>query len=258
MPNPATYATYPSLRDRVVVVTGGASGIGEAIVEAFSAQGARVAFLDIQDAAAEKLVHKIEAAGFPAPVYFHCDLTDIAALESVMGQVLQKFPNVDVLVNNAGNDSRHQIEDVTSEFWDRTMAVNLKHQFFMAKAVIPAMKSAVRGSIINMSSISWMIPGVGFSVYITAKAAIVGLTRTLAHELGANNIRVNCVLPGAIMTERQKTLWYTDAYMAEIFKRQALKRIIMPEEVARLLLFLAADDSCAITNQSYVIDAGWV
>jgi len=258
MPNPATYATYPSLRDRVVVVTGGASGIGEAIVEAFSAQGARVAFLDIQDAAAEKLVHKIEAAGFPAPVYFHCDLTDIAALESVMGQVLQKFPNVDVLVNNAGNDSRHQIEDVTSEFWDRTMAVNLKHQFFMAKAVIPAMKSAVRGSIINMSSIGWMIPSTNVPVYITAKAAIVGMTRALAHELGADNIRVNSVLPGAIQTERQKQLWFTEAYKAEILERQALQRMLLPEEVARLVLFLAADDSSAITNQAYVIDGGWV
>ena len=165
---------------------------------------------------------------------------------------------MDVLVNNAANDARHTVEAVTPEYWDQSMAVNLKHQFFAIQAVIPAMKKAGRGSIINMSSISWMIPSVGLPVYITAKAAIVGLTRTLAHELGADNIRVNCVLPGAIFTERQKQLWFTEAYKAEILSRQALKRMISPEEVARLVLFLAADDSDAITNQSYVIDGGWV
>ena len=258
MPNPGVFATYPSLRDRVVVVTGGASGIGEAIVEAFSAQLARVVFLDIQDAAAETLRRKIEAAGFPVPVYFPCDLTDIAALEGAMNQVLQRFTAVDVLVNNAGNDARHTIEEVTSDFWDRTMAVNLKHQFFMAKTAIPAMKKARRGSIINMSSIGWMIPSTSVPVYVTAKAAIVGMTRTLAHELGAHNIRVNSILPGAIQTERQKRLWFTDAYKAEILASQALQRLLLPEEVARLVLFLAADDSSAITNQAYVIDGGWV
>jgi NAD(P)-dependent dehydrogenase (short-subunit alcohol dehydrogenase family) len=258
MPNPEVFATYPSLRDRVVIVTGGASGIGEAIVEAFSAQLARVIFLDIQDAAAEALLGKIEAAGFPVPLYFSCDLTDMAALEGAMNQVLQRFTAVDVLVNNAGNDSRHKIEEVTSDFWDRTMAVNLKHQFFMAKAAIPAMKKARRGSIINMSSIGWMIPSTSLPVYVTAKAAIVGMTRTLAHELGADNIRVNSILPGAIQTERQKQLWFTDAYKAEILASQALQRLLLPEEVARLVLFLAADDSSAITNQAYVIDGGWV
>jgi NAD(P)-dependent dehydrogenase (short-subunit alcohol dehydrogenase family) len=258
MPNTGVFATYPSLRDRVVIITGGASGIGEAIVEAFCVQLARVIFLDIQDAAAGSLVGKIEAAGFPAPAYFHCDLTDIAALESVMNQVLQRFTAVDVLVNNAGNDSRHKIEDVTSALWDRTMAVNLKHQFFMTKAVIPGMKRVRRGSIINMSSIGWMIPSTGVPVYATAKAAIVGMTRTLAHELGADNIRVNSILPGAIETERQKQLWFTDAYKAEILASQALQRMLLPEEVARLVLFLAADDSSAITNQAYVIDGGWV
>jgi len=258
MPNTGVFATYPSLRDRVVVVTGGASGIGEAIVEAFCAQLARVVFLDIQDGAAETLVRKIEAAGFPPPAYFHCDLTDIAALEGVMSQVLHRFTAVDVLVNNAANDSRHKIEEVTADFWDRTMAVNLKHQFFMAKAVIPGMKKAHRGSIINMSSIGWMIPSTDVPVYVTAKAAIVGMTRTLAHKLGGDNIRVNSILPGAIQTERQKQLWFTDAYKAEILASQALQRMLMPEDVARLVLFLAADDSSAITNQAYVIDGGWV
>jgi D-xylose 1-dehydrogenase len=257
MPNTGVFATYPSLRDRVVVITGGASGIGEAIVEAFAAQNARVVFLDIQDAAAASLTRKVEGGGFPAPIYFHCDLTDIAALEDVMSQVLENFGAVDVLVNNAGNDTRHKIEDVTSDFWDRTMAVNLKHQFFTAKAVAPAMKKAHRGSIINMSSIAWMIPSTNVPVYVTAKAAIVGMTRTLAHELGTDNIRVNSILPGAIQTERQKQLWFTDSYKAEILAGQALQRMLLPEEVARLALFLAADDSSAITNQSYVIDGGW-
>jgi NAD(P)-dependent dehydrogenase (short-subunit alcohol dehydrogenase family) len=252
------YASYPSLRGRVVVVTGGASGIGEKIVEQFARQSAKVAFLDIQNDAGTKLAQRISADGHPPPEFLPCDLTDIDALQKSILAIITKFGTVDVLINNAANDARHVTEEVTPEYWDQTIAVNLKHQFFASQAVIPVMKKAGRGSIINMSSISWMIPAVGFSVYMTAKAAIVGLTRTMAHEFGANNIRVNCVLPGAIMTERQRTLWYTEAYMAEILKRQALKRIIMPEEVARLLLFLAADDSCAITNQSYVVDAGYV
>jgi NAD(P)-dependent dehydrogenase (short-subunit alcohol dehydrogenase family) len=165
---------------------------------------------------------------------------------------------VDVLVNNAANDARHSVEEVTPEYWDRAMAVNLRHQFFVSQAVIPAMKKAGRGSIINLSSICWMIPSTGLPVYVTAKAAIVGLTRTLAHELGVDNIRVNCILPGAILTDRQEKLWFTETYKAEILRRQALKRMILPDEVARLALFLAADDSSAITSQSYVIDGGWV
>jgi NAD(P)-dependent dehydrogenase (short-subunit alcohol dehydrogenase family) len=256
--NIETMASYPSLRDCVVVVTGGASGIGEAIVEAFAMQNSRVAFLDIQDAAADRLIHKIEAAGFTPPVYFHCDLNDVAAIKASVENIHERFSTVDVLVNNAGNDSRHSVEEVTPESWDRVMAVNLKHQFFMSQAVIPFMKQAGGGSIINMSSISWAIPSIGLPVYVTAKAAIVGLTRTLAHELGVHNIRVNCVMPGAIQTERQERLWFTEAYKAEILARQALKRMIRPDEVARLVLFLAAEDSSGITNQSFVIDGGWI
>jgi NAD(P)-dependent dehydrogenase (short-subunit alcohol dehydrogenase family) len=252
------YANYPSLRDRVVVVTGGASGIGEKIVEQFAHQGAQVAFLDIQDAAATRVVNRIRADGHAEPYFLQCDLTDVNALGQCIRGVIAKFKTVDVLVNNAANDSRHSIAEVTPEYWDQSMAVNLRHQFFASQAVIPVMKQAGRGSIINMSSISWMVPSIGMPVYVTAKAAIVGLTRTLAHELGADNIRVNCILPGAIITERQQQLWFTKAYEAEILSRQAIKRMILPEEVARLVLFLAADDSSAITSQSYVIDAGWV
>jgi len=251
-------ASYSSLRDRVVVVTGGASGIGESIVEAFAMQHSRVAFLDIQDAAADRLIQKVEASSFTPPVYFHCDLSDVFAIKASVEKILERFNTVDVLVNNAGNDSRHSIEEVTAEYWDQAMAVNLKHQFFVAQAIIPSMRQADRGSIINMSSISWAIPSTGLPVYVTAKAAVVGLTRTLAHELGVHNIRVNCIMPGAIQTERQERLWFTESYKAEILARQALKRIIRPAEVARLILFLAAEDSSGITNQSFVIDGGWI
>jgi NAD(P)-dependent dehydrogenase (short-subunit alcohol dehydrogenase family) len=187
-----------------------------------------------------------------------CDLTDIDGLQRTVADLLAKFPRVDVLVNNAGNDARHSMEEVTSEYWDRSIAVNLKHYFFMTQALAPVMRGAGRGSIINMGSISWVIPSRDVPVYVTAKAAIVGMTRTLAHQLGVDNIRVNCVMPGAILTERQRQLWFTDEYKTEILASQALKRMILPEEVAWLVLFLASDDSSAITSQSYVIDGGWV
>ena len=251
-------ASYPSLRDRAILVTGGASGIGAAIVEAFAKQDSRVAFLDIQDADADQLIQRLKTAGCTPPIYHHCDLRDVEAVNASVSDILQQFKTVDVLVNNAGNDSRHSIEEVTSEYWDQCMAINLKHQFFTAQAVIPAMRKVGGGSIINMSSISWVIPSIGLPVYVAAKAAIVGLTRTLAHELGKNNIRVNCVMPGAIQTERQNRLWLTEEYKTEILARQALKRLINPDEVANLIVFLAADDSAAITNQSFVIDGGWI
>lgn len=252
------FACYPSLEGRVVVVTGGATGIGESLVTHFARQGSRVAFLDIQDEPAGKLVDTLAAEGCPAPRYIHCDLTDVAALRSAVEQVLAAGDTVDVLVNNAGNDQRHAVEEVTPEYWDQSIATNLRPQFFMIQAVAPAMRAAGRGSIVNMSSISWVIPSTGAPVYVTAKAAIVGLTRTMAYELAPRNIRVNAVLPGAIVTEKQKRLWYTPEYKAEIMASQALKRDILPEDVARLVLFLAADDSSAITNQSYVVDGGWV
>jgi NAD(P)-dependent dehydrogenase (short-subunit alcohol dehydrogenase family) len=251
MENKTQYATYPSLRGKRAIVTGGATGIGEAIVRALCEQGSQVTFLDINAEAAASLI-----ASLPEnpPAFYLCDLTEIGQLQSVFAQI----GPVDILVNNAANDTRHTIESVTPESWDESIAVNVKHQFFAAQAVIPGMKQAGHGSIINMSSIAWMIPSTGVPLYVTAKAAVVGLTRTLAHELGRHNIRVNAVLPGAIQTERQMRLWLTPEYTAEVLSRQALQRLIDPEEVARLVLFLAADDSSAITNQSYVIDGGWV
>jgi len=254
----APFATYPSLRDRVVVITGGASGIGAALVEAFVTNGARVAFLDLQTEPAQQLVQRLLAETGSAPHFVPCDLTDIAALQTAFEIIANQLGPVEVLINNAGNDTRHTIEAVTPESWDRTIAVNLKHQFFAAQAVIPGMRKLGRGSILNMSSIAWVIPSTNVPVYVTAKAGIVGMTRTLAHELGRDNIRVNAILPGAIATERQRRLWLTPEYEAEILAAQALKRLILPEEVARLALFLAADDSSAITNQSCVIDGGWV
>ena len=228
------------------------------MVRQFARQGSRVFFLDIQDEAGAGAGGELDSRGLPQPQYLHCDLADVAALQAAVRQVLDAHGTVDVLVNNAANDQRHKIEDVTPEYWDRSMAVNLRPQFFTIQAVAPAMRAAGRGSIINMSSISWMIPSTGLPLYIAAKAAIVGLTRTMAHELGPAGIRVNAVLPGAIATEKQKRLVYTPEYKAEIMASQALKREIVPDDVARLVLFLAADDSSAITNQSYVIDGGWV
>jgi NAD(P)-dependent dehydrogenase (short-subunit alcohol dehydrogenase family) len=252
------FANYPSLQGRAVLITGGATGIGESLVTHFARQGSRVAFLDIQDKPANDLIATLEKEGCPAPLYLNCDLTDIAALKHSINEVMAKLGVIDVLINNAANDQRHSIEEVTQEYWDESMAVNLRPQFFTIQAVLPAMRKAGRGSIINMSSISWMIPSTGVPLYIAAKAAVVGLTRTLARELGVHNIRVNAVLPGAIVTERQKRLWYTPEYKAEIMASQALKRDILPEDVARLVLFLAADDSSAITNQSYIVDGGWM
>lgn len=252
------FATYPSLKGRAVLVTGGATGIGASMVEHFARQGSRVAFFDVQDEAAADLVERLRPEVTSAPVYLHCDLTDVTELKARVAEAVAALGGVDVLVNNAANDQRHRIEDVTEEYFDQSIAVNLRPQFFMIQAVLPAMKAAGRGSIINMSSISWMIPSTGVPVYVTTKAAIVGLTRTMAHELGPMGIRVNAVLPGAIATEKQKRLVYTPEYKAEILASQALKRDIEPEDVARLVLFLAADDSSAITNQSYVVDGGWV
>jgi NAD(P)-dependent dehydrogenase (short-subunit alcohol dehydrogenase family) len=252
------FASYPSLSGRVVLITGGATGIGESLVIHFARQGSRVAFLDIQDEPAHKLVEELALEGCPAPIYLHCDLTDVVALQGAVAEILETCGTVDVLVNNAANDQRHATDEVTAEYWDRSIAVNLRPQFFMIQAVLPAMRAAGRGSIVNMSSISWMVPSTGLPVYTTAKAAIVGLTRTMAHELGPANIRVNAVLPGGIATERQERLWYTPEYQQRMLDSQALKRKLLPADVARLVLFLAADDSSAITNQSYVVDGGWV
>jgi len=252
-----TASRYPSLRNRLVVISGGATGIGRSMVEAFARQEARVVFLDIQDAPAQELIRTVVDAGAPEPYYFRCDLVDVAQIQNAANAILE-IGTPDVLVNNAGNDTRHSIDEVTPEFWEQMIALNLRHHFFVTQCFLPAMRNQLQGSIINMSSIGWIIPSLNQIVYVTAKAAIVGLTRTLAHELGRFNIRVNCIMPGAVETERQQRLWLTDEYKSEILANQALKRMIRPEEVAQLALFLASDDSSAITNQSLVIDSGWI
>ncbi len=258
MPTTPQFATYPSLAQRLILGTGGASGIGESIVLALAQQNSKVGFLDINAEAGRKLRASVAALGLPAPAFYCCDLTDIDALQRTFAEISSRHGPVDVLVNNAGDDTRHRVEDVTSSSWDRIMAVNLKQHFFLCQCVLPAMRQQKRGSILNMSSIGWMIPSTGVPVYVTAKAAIVGMPHTLAHEAGADEVRVNCVLPGAILPERQARLWFTDQYRDEILGAQAIKRMILPEEVARLVLFLAADDSSGITNQSYIVDGGWV
>lgn len=252
------FAIYPSLKGRRVLITGGATGIGEAFVVRFAEQGAQVAFFDIQDDAAVQLCKQIAAKGDPEPVYLHCDMADTEAVRMAVSIAIESMQGLDVLVNNAANDQRHTVEEVTPEYWDRMMAINLRHQFFVTQAALPALKKSGAGSIIHMSSISWIIPSVGVPVYVAAKAAIVGLSRTLAHEVGKDNVRVNAILPGAIITEKQRRLWLTPEYSAEILANQALKRHLTADEVARLALFLAADDSSAITGQSHIVDGGWV
>jgi len=258
MSDSGRFASYPSLRDRVVLVTGGGSGIGASMVEHFAAQGSRVAFLDIALDSSEKLVDELAARAPHVPLFLPCDLREISALRAAVAEIEDRLGAIRVLVNNAARDDRHEVADVTPEYWDENIAVNLRHQFFAVQAVLPGMTSAGGGSIINMSSIAWKIPGTGMPVYIAAKAAVVGMTRTLAKELGTSNIRVNCVMPGAILTERQLKLWLTPEYLEQVLAAQSLKRHLHPEDVARLVLFLAADDSDAITSQSYAIDGGWV
>jgi len=252
------FAIYPSLKGRRVLITGGATGIGEAFVSRFAEQGAKVAFLDIQDEAAQQLTDRLATNGCITPLYSHCDMTDVGAVRASVESAIKGLEGLDILVNNAGNDQRHTVEEVTPESWDHTMAVNLRHQFFVTQAALPALKASGAGSIINMSSIAWLIPSVGLPVYVTAKAGIVGLTRTLAREVGKDNVRVNAILPGAIVTEKQRRLWLTPEYSAEVLANQALKRHLVPDEVVRLALFLAADDSSAITGQSHIVDGGWV
>jgi len=252
------FATYPSLAGRTVLITGGGSGIGASVVEHFAMQGARVAFVDFAEEPSLALVAELSGKCAHTPFFVRCDLTDIAALRAAFARIADECGPPRVLINNAGSDDRHELAEVTPEYWDQRIAVNLKHQFFAAQAVAPGMRAAGGGSIVNMSSIAWMIPSAKLFVYTTAKAAIVGMTRSLAHELGVDKIRVNCVLPGAILTERQRRLWLTPEYEREVLALQSLKRHILPEDVARLLLFLAADDSSAMTNQNYIIDGGWI
>jgi NAD(P)-dependent dehydrogenase (short-subunit alcohol dehydrogenase family) len=252
------FARYPSLEGKVALITGGGSGIGASIVEHFADQGAKVAFLDIEEEASNQLAASLAGTSQHAPLFLCCDMTDITALKAAIQQAESTLGPVEVLVNNAANDERHPWQDTTPEYWDHMMDVNLRHHFFAIQAVAPGMKAKGSGSIINLSSISWIIPSTGLPAYVTAKAGIVGLTRTMSRELGPFGVRVNCVLPGAIATEKQRRLWWTPEYEQTIMTSQSLRRQLTPEDVARLILFLAADDSAAITGQSHIVDGGWV
>ena len=249
-------ARYPSLRDRRVLVTGGASGIGEGLVEAFVGQGARVVFCDIADDAAAALVARLAPAAAHAPLYRHCDLTDVEAVRRLVAEAEADLGGLDVLVNNAGNDDRHSLEEVTPAYWDDRMAVNLRHLFFAAQAAVPGMRRAGGGVILNFGSISWHLGSKNMPVYQTAKAAIEGMTRALARDLGRDGIRVATIVPGNVQTPRQEK-WYTPEGEAEIVAAQCLDGRIQPADVAALVLFLASDDARMCTGHPYVIDAGW-
>ena len=250
-------AMYPDLQGKVVLVTGGGSGIGEAIVHEFARQKAKVAFIDIAVEPSRAVVKALEQAG--TPVHFElCDLTDVPALQRVIVAIRARLGPIQVLVNNAAHDERHATQDVTEEVWDSRIAVNLKHQFFCAQAVLPDMKAAGAGAIVNLGSTSWMIGQGGMVAYTACKSAVLGLTRSLARDYGAFGIRVNAVAPGWIMTQRQLEKWVTPEGEAEIMARQCLKRQLRPVEVAKFIVFLASDEASACTSQHYVVDGGWV
>ncbi len=251
-----TYAVYPSLRDRVVFISGGSSGIGAELVRAFARQGARVAFCGTKADGGRALIDELAQAGLPAPRYDSCDVRDTPAYQALLRDVISALGPVRVLVNNAGRDDRHAMEDVTPELWDDRLALNLKHYFFAVQAVAPAMAAAGGGSVVNMGSVSWMRGRPNLVGYTTAKAGILGLTRTLARELGARHIRVNALVPGAIVTERQSTLHRDAAANQAFLDAQCLKIRLDPGHVARATLFLAADDSDGMTGQHVLVDAG--
>jgi D-xylose 1-dehydrogenase len=251
-------ATYPSLKDRSVFITGGGSGIGASLVRHFVEQKSKVAFVDIAVEPSRNLVEEVAAEGAPKPLFIECDLRDIEALRASIRQAADAHGPITILINNAAHDERHRFDTVTVEYWDDRMAVNLRHQFFAAQAVHPMMKAAGGGSIINFGSVSWMIGQGGMPGYTAAKSAVMGLTRGLARDFGPDNIRVNSIAPGWIMTERQISLWLDEEGERELMRRQCLKRKLYPDDIARVVLFLAADDSSAMTNQTYIVDGGWV
>jgi NAD(P)-dependent dehydrogenase (short-subunit alcohol dehydrogenase family) len=250
-------AIYPDLENRSVLVTGGGSGIGEAIVRAFARQKAKVGFLDIKEEASKKLAGELQEGG--ASVRFEpCDVTDIAALRAGIERLHDAHGPITILVNNAAHDERHKTEEVTEAYWDQRIAVNLKHQFFAAQAVLADMKQNGGGSIVNFGSTSWMVGQGGMAAYTASKSAVLGLTRSLARDYGPFNIRVNAIAPGWIMTQRQLELWLTPEAEKELMQRQCLKRKLYPPEIAKVVLFLASEEAGACTNQHYVVDGGWV
>jgi NAD(P)-dependent dehydrogenase (short-subunit alcohol dehydrogenase family) len=252
----SSFAFYPSLKDRAVFVSGGGSGIGASIVEHFAAQGAKVGFVDIDEAASKALGAKIAAAGNPEPLFAKCDVRDIPAYQAAIIGMAARLGPFTVLINNAARDDRHSLEEVTPAYWDERIAVNLRHQFFAIQAVAPGMKKAGGGSIVNFSSVSYHTMTANLAVYQAAKAAVIGMTRGLARDLGADKIRLNTITPGWIMTQRQIDLWLTPEAEAGLMQAQCLKEKLYPPDIARMALWLAADDSRLVTAQNFVVDGG--
>jgi NAD(P)-dependent dehydrogenase (short-subunit alcohol dehydrogenase family) len=250
-------AIFPSLKERRVFITGGASGIGAAFVAAFAEQGAHVGFVDIADDAGHALCERLAVEGHPRPVYRHCDIRDIPALQAAMRLLAERLGDFQVLVNNAASDDRHAPEDVTVEYWDDRIAINQRPMFFACQSVIAGMKRQGGGSIINIGSTSWHIAGGGYPVYTTTKAAVSGLTRGLARDLGPYRIRVNTVTPGWVMTERQLRLWVDEEGERLIDSSQCLPGRLQPWHIARMVLFLAADDGAMCSAQEFIVDGGW-
>lgn len=251
--------TYPSLKDKVVLITGGATGIGASLVEAFCRQRARVAFVDIQNVPAVALVDAMASIdGASTPHYHHCDLLDIDSLKTVIDTVRDTLGPVAVLVNNAANDTRHDFRDVSVDYWNERINVNMRHAFFAIQAVYPHMKQLGGGSIINFGSMSWYETQGNMTGYTTAKAGLEGMTRGLARDLGQDNIRINTLVPGWVMTERQLKEWVNESTAGDIERNQCLKSRLQPEDISAMALFLASDDSRMCTAQSYIVDGGWI
>jgi D-xylose 1-dehydrogenase len=256
-PDTANYATYPSLVDRTVFVTGGAAGIGAAIVRNFARQGSKVAFVDIDVETAQQTMQACDAAGARhSPVFYHVDLLDIAALQHACRRAIDELGGVTVLVNNAASDDRHDWREMTVEYWNNRLDVNLRHYFFAIQALAPNMIDAGRGSVVNIGSSSYLMQEDFFPGYAIAKSGVEGITRTMARTFGPHNVRVNTVLPGWCATERQLDKWWTPEGEAGTMNDQALKKRIYPDEFAQMVLFLAADDGGACTAQSFLVDGG--
>lgn len=253
-----SYARYPSLRDRTVFISGGATGLGAEFVRQFCAQGARTAFVDIDDAAAQRLCDEVEGAGSPRPLYRAADVRDVPGYVAAIAAVADVLGPISILINNAANDERRDSGQVELDYWNDKLAVNLSHHFFAIQAVAPGMRALGGGSIVNLGSVAVHIPLTELPAYVASKAAIEGLTRTLARELGPDLIRVNCVIPGWVMTERQLRDWVTPEAERLIESSQSLPAKLVPADVARMVLWLAADDSAMCTGQRWVVDGGWV
>ena len=249
---------YSDLKDKKVFITGGGSGIGASIVEHFCEQGSNVFFIDINEKSSNKLVSNCKNKKFSVPTFINCDLLNIKFLQNTISKIISDNGAIDILVNNAANDERHSIDEVTEEFWNERMNINLRHYFFTVQSVKKAMIENKGGSIINIGSVSWMIGQGGMAAYTAAKSGVVGLTRSFARDLGEFNIRVNSVVPGWVMTERQIEKWLTPESEADMMKKQRLKHKLMPSDIAKTVLFFGSDQSSGCTNQDYIVDKGWL